>query len=118
MIADIHIGSSSRWGRCSSAWRIMDRLGFGTLENRALNHRLQKSDKGSPLSGQQTLQACKRSWRALQETRCTERRAWQKRRLLQRTRHLEEALRAGSVAKSRAMVRRARTRIADTQPLV
>lgn len=85
----------------------------------ALNHRLQKSEKARHFSGQQTLQA-RKQLEALQKDLAAQNAAMAKARVAQqRTRHLEDALKASALAElDGAGPAQPSHGFADTQPLL
>jgi hypothetical protein len=85
----------------------------------ALNHRLQKSEKARHFSSQQTLQA-RKQLEALQKDLAAQNAAMAKAQVSQqRTRHLEEALKASAIAELDADGPARPTHgFADTQPLI
>jgi hypothetical protein len=83
----------------------------------ALSHRLHKSDKARLFAAQQTLQA-RRQVEALQKDMAVQQQAMAEAQVArQRTRHMEEALRAVAEAEEAALALRPNHGFADTQPM-
>jgi hypothetical protein len=83
----------------------------------ALAHRLHKSDKARLFSAQQTLQA-RRQIEALQKDVVVQKQAMEEAQVTrQRSRHMEEALKAVAEAEDAALAVRPNHGFADTQPM-
>jgi hypothetical protein len=83
----------------------------------ALSHRLHKSDKARLFSAQQTLQA-RRQIEALQKDMAVQKQAMADAQVTrQRSRHMEEALKAVAEAEEATLSARPNHGFADTQPM-
>ena len=83
----------------------------------ALSHRLHKSDKARLFSAQQTLQA-RRQVEALQKDMAMQKQAMEEAQVTrQRSRHMEEALKAVAEAEEANLAARPSHGFADTQPM-